>query len=133
VRRLALLFAAGGALAAVRAAAAQEAAYRFEITQVNDTTFSFEIGRHRWVAPRQRGIAVDPQRRDALVAQFEVLRVVEGVATAVVTGQATRVSTDHVALLERPQARWYRRGAFWIGAVVGLLIGGAVGVAVGQS
>ncbi len=106
---------------------AQQDAIRFEIAQVGDSTFSFTIGRNDWVERGRRGIAVDPRRRDVLVARFVILDVDEGRATALVTGQTTRVTTDHVALLERPPIRWYGQPAFWIGAfaggVAGLLIG----------
>ena len=104
-----------------------QAVYRFEITRANDTSFTFAVGRETWVAPRQKGIAVDPRQRDALVARFEVTRVGGGEATAIITGQTTRVSTEHVAMLEQPPPRWYRRTAFWVGAVLGLLVGAGIG------
>ena len=67
----AILFAATTTLAAP--AGAQESAVRFEISTVADSTFEFPAGRYAWVAPGIRGIAVDPRRRDALVARFQVL------------------------------------------------------------
>lgn len=102
---------------------AQESAVRFEISTVADSTFEFPSGRYAWVAPGIRGIAVDPRRRDALVARFQVLKVVDGVATALITGETTHVTTLHVALLEEPQPRFYKRSLFWSGAGLGVLVG----------
>ena len=70
-----------------------------------------------------RGIAVDPTDHDAMVARFQVVRVDSGKATAIITGQTTRVTTDHVALIERPTVPWFKQGAFWIGAALGALVG----------
>ncbi|HEX5438537.1 MAG TPA: hypothetical protein VFW98_15395 [Gemmatimonadaceae bacterium] len=104
-------------------ARAQDNAVRFEITAVGDSTFSFAVGRHDWVQVGERGIAVDPRRRDALVARFVVMHVDHGRATALVTGQTTPVVVAHVALLERPRTPWYRRGVFWLGALIGAVVG----------
>ena len=101
IPRLALLFVLALGLGALAPrAGAQERAVRFEITEAQDTVFSFAVGRYPWVAPGQRGIVVDPRRRDVLVARFRVLRVQDGVATALVTGQTTTLSTSHAALLD---------------------------------
>jgi hypothetical protein len=102
---------------------AQEAAVRFEVAGVADSTFSFRIESHEWVRPGQRGIVVDPRRRDALVARFRVQRIQNGLATAIVTGQTTALSTEHAALLERPQPPFYRQLGFWVGLAVGGLAG----------
>lgn len=106
---------------------AQETAVRFEIAGVADSTFSFAVGRYDWVAGGQRGIVVDPRRRDALVARFSVLRVQNGLATALVTGQTTSLSTQHAALLEQPPPPFYRTRSFWVGVVLGGVIGGIIG------
>src|SRR5918912_4157792 len=122
----ALLIAAAlvvAALALPRWGGAQESAYRFPITAVGDSTFSFDVARNPWVKKGLRGIAVDPQRRDALVARFKVLSVDRGTATALVTGQTTRLSTDHAVLIEREPPPFYHRSSFWLG----VLLGGAVG------
>jgi hypothetical protein len=102
---------------------AQQAAVRFEITSVSDTTLVFRPGTAIWVRPGQIGTAVDPRRRDQLVARFRIIGVHGGLATALVTGQTTAVSTDHVATLVPPRAAWYRSRNFW----VGVLVGGALG------
>jgi hypothetical protein len=104
---------------------AQQTATRFEIIAVSDTTLSFRTGLATWVGRGQTGSAVDPRRRDQLVARFRVIAVRDGVATALVTGQTTAVSTDHVATLHRPSRPWFRAGTFW----AGLLVGGALGAA----
>ena len=122
---LLMLMLAAGAGAPLEA---QETAVRFEIAGVADSTFSFAIGRHEWVAAGQRGIVVDPRRRDALVARFRVLVVRDGLATAVVTGQTTALVTQHAALLTQPQPAFWRQPTFWIG----LLIGGVAGWAIGS-
>lgn len=124
IRRILLPFAAFLLLACVSSSAlAQETAVRFEISGVGDSTFSFALGQHVWVERGQRGIVVDPRRRDALVARFRVTRVESGLATAVVTGQTSPLSTQHAALLERPRPPFYRQPSFW----VGLVVGGAIG------
>ena len=80
-----------GPLVARGAVGAQQRAVRFEITAVSDTTLLFRAGTARWVHAGQTGTAVDPRRRDALVARFRVLTVRDGLATALVTGQTTSV------------------------------------------
>ena len=83
---------------------AQETAYRFEITMVGDSTVSLSTEKHEWVHEGLKGIAVDPMRHDALVARFVILHVdlPHKRALAVVTGQTTRLTTAHVALIDRP-------------------------------
>jgi hypothetical protein len=100
-----------------------ERAVRFQIESVGDSTFTFEVGGQRWVAPEQRGIAVDPRRRDALIARFVVWRVEEGLATALITGETTRLRPQHVAILRQPPRRWFRNTSFWTGAAAGLVAG----------
>lgn len=116
---------AGALMAVSQEGAAQSRTVRFEIASVGDTTLSFRVGEARWVRPGQVGTAVDPRRRDQMVARFRVLFVNNREATAVVTGQTTAVSTDHVATLVEPRRPWFRSGTFW----TGLLVGGAVGAA----
>ena len=105
------------------AAPAQETAVRFPVTQVGDTTFGFRVGEHVWVRPGLRGIVVDPRQQDILVARFRITGVSSGQATAVITGQTTSVSTSHSVLLEIPKTPWYRERTFWLGTVVGAVIG----------
>lgn len=107
------------------AVGAQQRMVRFEITAVSDTSLNFRVGNERWVARGQLGSAVDPRRRDQLVARLRVAFVRDGVATAMVTGQTTAVSIDHVVTMAAPARRWYKGTPFW----AGLLLGGAVGVA----
>lgn len=105
---------------------AQFRGIRFEITQVGDTTFRFPRGNAGWVKPGEEGIAVDPRRRDVLVARFRVARVDSGMVTAVVTGQTTRVATEHIAVMTEPQKAWYRTMTFWGGTVLGVVIGALI-------
>ena len=107
----------------VPSASAQQDAHRFEITLAGDSTIVFSTGREAWVRPGMRGIAVDPGARDAMIARFRVVAVADGAATALITGQTTHVSTMHVALLDRPRTPWYRTGTFWVGAIVGAVVG----------
>lgn len=108
--------------------AAQLKGVRFEITAVDDTTVSFSAGTERWIRSGASGIAVDPRKRDVLVARLRVLRVAdEGSVTALVTGQTTAVTTDHVVVLQEVHPPWYRRRAFWGGLVLGVAAGTAVG------
>ena len=120
-------FAAGFMLlaSAPRAVRAQvlERTVRLSILEVGDSTFSFDAGNLRWVKPGERGMAVDPKRRDALVARFFVLQVDAGKATALITGETTRLTPEHVVVLEVPIRPWYRSTLFWSGAVLGALGG----------
>ncbi|MBC7896385.1 MAG: hypothetical protein H7066_13300 [Cytophagaceae bacterium] len=122
---LGVAFAAAPACLVPAALGAQQRLVRFEITAVSDTSLNFRVGTEKWVAPGLQGSAVDPRRRDQLVARYRVAFVRDGVATAMVTGQTTAVSIDHVATMPAPGRRWYRGAPFW----AGLLLGGAVGVA----
>lgn len=113
--------------AAPRAARAQDSAVRFEIKTVGDSTFTFATSQAPWVARGQKGIAVDPRRRDGLVARFVVLGVDAGTANALILGQSQKVTTDHVVLLRPPQSHWYASKRFWGGALGGLAVGMAIG------
>ena len=115
------------ACAPVRARA-QETAYRFEITNIGDSTVQLSTERHEWVREGQKGIAVDPVRHDALVARFTILHVdpEHKRALAIVTGQTTRLTTQHVALIARPGRKWYAQPTLWIGTAVGMVIGAVV-------
>ena len=108
-------------------ARAQLRGVRFEVVGVSDTTVAFRAGTERWIHAGDRGIAVDPRRRDALVARLRVLRVERGMATAVVTGQTTAVSTDHVVVFQEPKRPWYRARSFWGGILAGAALGAVVG------
>ncbi len=107
-------------------AGAQNRGVRFEITQVGDTTFRFPRGTANWVKPRETGIAVDPRRRDILVARFRVVSIDSGLATAVITGMTTRVTTEHIAVMWEPQKPWYRTITFWGGTVFGIVLGALI-------
>ncbi len=112
-----------GLVIPARSAPAQYRGVRFEITQVGDTTFGFPRGDATWVKPGITGIAVDPRRRDVLVARFRVIRVDTGFVTALITGQTTRVATEHVVVLNEPARPWYRAATFWGGAALGVILG----------
>ena len=106
---------------------AQFRGVRFEITQVGDTTFRFPSGTMSWVKAGQAGIAVDPRRRDVLVARFRVIRVDTGLVTALITGQTTRVETEHIAVLTEPGRSWFRMPLFWGGTILGFALVAIVG------
>ncbi|HSA54332.1 MAG TPA: hypothetical protein VLE53_01455 [Gemmatimonadaceae bacterium] len=108
-------------------ARAQIGGVRFEITQVGDTTIAFPRGRARWVKPGQVGIAVDPRRRDALVAQFRVVAVDSGMASAVITGSTTRPLTDPIAILQPPARAWFKTPHFWGSLLIGFALGAMTG------
>ncbi|HJU72455.1 MAG TPA: hypothetical protein VJ717_01825 [Gemmatimonadaceae bacterium] len=112
-----------GILAATSSASAQSRAVRFEVTAVGDSTIDFNTGAARWIRPGQLGVAVDPRRRDLLIARFKVQTVREGSATAVITGQTSALAVDHVAVLNEPRRSAYQSPAFWIGIVVGGALG----------
>lgn len=118
------------ALALPSHARAQDRDVRFEITAVGDTTVTFRAGRVTWVVRSPRAIVVDPRRRDALVARLKVLSIsANGDATAVVTGQTGRITTEHIVLAEQPPQHWYRNAMLWMGAALGLVAGFALGKA----
>lgn len=120
----------GARAAAPRAAGAQEVAARFPIDSVGDSTFTFAVGTQRWVGQRSRGVVVDPARRDALVARFRILKVDDGVVSALVTGQTSQVSTQHfVVMVPPPAPAWHRRSAVWTATAIGALLGMVIGAA----
>jgi len=122
----------GAVIALVLASVRAEAQYRgvrFEITRVGDSTFSFASGNERWIKKGVVGIAVDPKRRDALVARFRVMAVAAGEASALVEGQTTNLRTDHVVILEEPKRPWMKQAAFWWGLVAGSALGASVALA----
>jgi len=110
LQRMLLAFAFFAAAATVpRVAHAQDNAVRFEIRSVGDSTFTFAAPQAPWVTKGQKGIAVDPRRRDGLVARFVVLGVDDGIANALILGQSQKVTTDHVVLMVRRVRRGGRR------------------------
>lgn len=126
VRRL--LVAAFGLALAAAPAHAQLKGVRFEIATVGDTTIGFRAGTEHWLKAGLRGIAVDPRKRDVLVARLRISKVDRsGNVTAVVTGQTTAVTTEHVVLMQEVSAPWFRRRTFWSGLVMGAALGVAAG------
>ena len=111
-----------------RAARAQDREVRFAITHVSDTTVTFQAGKMTWVVRSPRAIVVDPRRRDALVAQLKVLSIgANGEATALVTAQAGRITTDHIVIGTEPRSRWYKSPLMWMGMAFGLVVGFSLG------
>ncbi len=119
---VAVVLAVVAALAPSRLAA-QEGALRFGISAVQDSTFTFAIGPNNWVKRGQHGFAVDPHRRDALVARFEIVGVNDGIATALITGETTRLTTQNEALLDKPSSHFFTTGLFVAGLALGLAAG----------
>ena len=108
---------------------AQRPAHRYFVDSVADSTIVFHVsGEHGWVRPGHVGIAVDPRRRDALVARFRVLSVDRHRVVALVTGQTTMLTPEHVALLDEPRRRFYRTRGFWAGTFLGAIIGAVAGL-----
>jgi hypothetical protein len=105
-----------------RPAAAPLPPDRFDIVEVGDTTFRFLVGHRTWLRPGATGIAVDPRRRDGLVARYRILSVNDGRVTALITGQTTRVTPDHMALAVRPASPLIKQRTFWAGAFSGGLL-----------
>ena len=122
-RCAAVVFCLIAALVLPRAGQAQSRAVRFLITTIGDSTIEFRTGGEKWIRPGQLGVAVDPRRRDELIARFRVESVREGSARAVITGQTTAVTAEHVAVLDEPRRSTYRSPAFWIGIAVGGALG----------
>ena len=127
---------AGALLAGILAArsdlAAQETSARFEIASAGDSTFTLVVGRHPWVRPGLYGIVVDPRQRDVLIARFQIIAADSANAMGLVTGMTTRVTTEHVALLDRPPPPvppWHKRRSFWLGVLFGIAAGFGIGSA----
>ena len=103
-------------------ARAQIGSARFDIDSVGDSTVTFAVGNARWVHAGQTGLAVEPRNHDELIARLRVLQIEHGTATAVITGQTSRVTAGQVALIRRPAPPFYTSGLFWVGAVIGAAI-----------
>jgi len=111
-----------------RGTRAQDRDVRFAITHVSDTTVTFQAGKMTWIVRSPRAIVVDPRRRDALVAQLKVLSIgANGEATALVTAQAGRITTEHVVIGTEPRSRWYKSPLMWMGTAFGLIVGFGLG------
>lgn len=107
---------------------AQLKGVRFEIAEVGDTTLAFRSGTERWLRRGLTGIAIDPRKRDILVARLRVLSVDKaGNVSALVTGQTTAVTTSHVVLMQEVPPAWFKRRTFWGGMVLGVALGAAAG------
>ena len=100
-------------------------AARFEIESVDDSTATFRSFEATWLKPGMAINAVDPARRDALVARLRIIRADSGRVTALVTGQETRVTTEHFVLAVKPRTKWYRERKFWWGFAGGSIAGAA--------
>jgi hypothetical protein len=107
-----------------------DAQYRFEILRARDTTFTFLVRAADWVRPGQRGVVVDPRRRDVLVARFLTVRRAGDSVSAIVTGQTMDVSPEHVALLARPRTGTLHQRSFWLGLLAGAVAGGVAGATI---
>jgi hypothetical protein len=121
-----------GVLAAPNNLAAQETSARFEIASAGDSTFTLVVGRHPWVRPGLYGIVVDPRQRDILIARFQIIAADSANAMGLVTGMTTRVTTEHVALLDQPPPPvppWHKRRSFWLGVLFGVAAGFGLGTA----
>ena len=111
-------------------AGGQETSARFEIASAGDSTFLLVVGRHPWVRPGLYGIVVDPRQRDVLIARFQIIAADSANAMGLVTGMAARVTTEHVALLDKPPPPvppWHRRRSFWLGVLFGVAAGFGLG------
>jgi hypothetical protein len=123
---------AAGFVAPSSEVAAQETSARFEIASAGDSTFTLVVGRHPWVRPGLYGIVVDPRQRDVLIARFQIIAADSANAMGLITGMTTRVTTEHVALLDRPPPPappWHQRRSFWLGVLFGVAAGFGLGVA----
>lgn len=103
-------------------------AARFEIEVVDDTTVRFKPREAFWVQTGMAAYTVDPMNRDALVARLRIVSVWNETAVAVITSQVTRVTTRHVVLMTPPVAPWWTTRRFWLGVLLGAIVGGAAGV-----
>ncbi len=105
-------------------------AARFEIDAVDDSTATFRVFESAWMRSGLSAYVVDPARRDALVARLTIVRRDSLTATALVTSQVSRVTTDHFLLVPPPKTSWWRAKRFWIGTFVGSAIGAGTAAAI---
>jgi hypothetical protein len=105
------------------AARAQVGFARFDVTAVQDTTFTLSVNGAGWVKRGLKGLAVDPAHGDILIATFLITHVRKGVATALITGQTGRLTTSHVALLRAPSHPFFLKPWFWLGVLGGGVVG----------
>ena len=103
-------------------------AARFEIEVVDDTTLRFKPREALWVKDGMMAYAVDPMNRDALVARLRIVSVWNETAVAVIASQVTRITTRHVVLMTPPVVPWWKTRRFWLGTLVGAVVGSAAGV-----
>jgi hypothetical protein len=105
-------------------------ASRFEIDAVDDSTATFRVFEARWLRPGLAAYVVDPAHRDALVARLTVIRRDSSSASALVTSQVARVTTDHVLLVPPPHTPWWRDRFVWFGALAGSVVGAGITAAI---
>lgn len=103
---------------------------RFDIVAAGESTLTILTGNKRWIRRGTVGFAVDPKRRDALVARFRVIGRTGDRATALVTGQTTRLDANLVALMREPIPGPLRQDVFWTGLFLGLAAGVAAALLV---
>ena len=101
-------------------------AARFEVDAVDDSTATFRVFESRWLRAGLSAYAVDPINRDALVARLTIVRRDSTTATALVTSQVARVTTNHFLLVSPPPTPWWRTKLFWIGTLVGSVVGAGI-------
>jgi len=100
-------------------------AARFEIDAVDDSTVRFRPLEAHWIRAGMSAYAVDPLRRDALVARLLVQVETGDAMSALVTSQTGRVTTSHFLLVPKPAVPWWRERPFWVGAIAGSALGAA--------
>ncbi len=105
-------------------------AARFEIDAVDDSTATFRVFESRWLRRGLSAYAVDPVHRDALVARLTIVQRDSTTATALVTSQVARVTTDHFLLVPPPPRPWWRARLFWVGALMGGALGAGTAAAI---
>ena len=96
---------------------------RFLLVAVDDSTVTLLAPNDRWIRRGTYGIAVDPRRRDALVARLYVQSRMGDTAVALVTGQTTRMSTEYAAIFRSPTTPVLRQATFWGGLATGAALG----------
>jgi hypothetical protein len=97
-------------------------AWRFAVVELTDSTVRFDASDARWLRPGMIGYAVDPSKKDALVASLSLMGTGGREYKALITGQREPVDSTHIVVFLRPDTPWWRTKHYWGGFVIGVVV-----------